>query len=83
LNGRQIEVVRGKVLGGFFFSKHHGLNPRASRRFRSLGASRSIGWSYADLLPYFKRAESFEGGETPWRGETDLSAYNGQRSATP
>jgi choline dehydrogenase-like flavoprotein len=28
----------------------------------------AIGWSYADLLPYFKRGESWEDGETPWRG---------------
>ena len=26
------------------------------------------GWSYEDVLPYFKRAESWEDGETPYRG---------------
>ena len=26
------------------------------------------GWSYADVLPYFKRCESWEGGDNPWRG---------------
>jgi 4-pyridoxate dehydrogenase len=26
------------------------------------------GWSYADVLPYFKRCERWEGGENPWRG---------------
>lgn len=26
------------------------------------------GWSYSDVLPYFKRAETWEGGEDPFRG---------------
>ena len=26
------------------------------------------GWSYADVLPYFRRAESFEDGGNPYRG---------------
>ena len=26
------------------------------------------GWSYADVLPYFKRGETWEGGENAWRG---------------
>src|SRR5262249_52293326 len=26
------------------------------------------GWSYADVLPYFKRCESWEKGENTWRG---------------
>jgi len=28
----------------------------------------ALGWSYADVLSYFKRAETWEGGENPWRG---------------
>jgi 4-pyridoxate dehydrogenase len=68
LNGRHLEVVRGKVLGGsssvnimVYTRGHRGDFDRWAR-------AGSIGWSYADLLPYFKRAESWEGGETPWRG---------------
>src|SRR5262249_22021299 len=26
------------------------------------------GWSYADVLPYFKRCETWAGGENRWRG---------------
>jgi choline dehydrogenase len=31
-------------------------------------AAGATGWSFATALPYFKRAEDWEGGETPWRG---------------
>lgn len=70
LNGRQLEVVRGKVLGGsssvnimVYTRGHRGDFDRWARA----GAT---GWSHADLLPYFKRGESWEDGETPWRGGT-------------
>ena len=68
LNGRQIEVVRGKVLGGSS-SVNVMVYTRGARgdfdRWAGMGAT---GWSYADLLPYFKRSEAWEGGELPWRG---------------
>src|SRR5262249_17672582 len=28
----------------------------------------ALGWSFADVLPYFKRSESWKGGENTWRG---------------
>jgi 4-pyridoxate dehydrogenase len=68
LNGRRIEAMRGKVLGGSssinvmaFTRGHRGDYDRWARN----GAR---GWSYADVLPYFKRVESWQGGENPWRG---------------
>ena len=30
----------------------------------------ATGWSYADVLPYFQRCETWEGGENQWRGGT-------------
>jgi 4-pyridoxate dehydrogenase len=68
LNGRRLEVVRGKVLGGsssvnimVYTRGHRGDFDRWAK-----GGAR--GWSYSDLLPYFKRGESWEDGETLWRG---------------
>ena len=68
LNGRQLEVVRGKVLGGSS-SVNIMVYTRGHRGdFNRWARAGAIGWSYADLLPYFKRGESWEDGETPWRG---------------
>jgi 4-pyridoxate dehydrogenase len=68
LGGRRVPVRRGKVLGGSS-SVNVMVYTRGHRgdfdRWASEGA---VGWSYADVLPYFKRSEAWEGGEDPWRG---------------
>ncbi len=70
LNGRTIEASRGKVLGGSssvnVMAYTRG-NPGDFDRWAQMGAT---GWSYADVLPYFKRCETFAGGENTWRGGT-------------
>lgn len=68
LNGRRIEVMRGKVLGGsssinvMAFTRG---DPADYDRWAQNGAH---GWSYAEVLPYFKRCETWEDGENTWRG---------------
>ncbi len=57
LNGRSLHWPRGKVLGGS--SSINGMvyirgNARDYDTWRQLGCT---GWSYADVLPYFKRSE--------------------------
>jgi 4-pyridoxate dehydrogenase len=68
MNGRRIEAMRGKVLGGSS-SINVMAYTRGNRgdydRWAQKGAR---GWSYADVLPYFKRCETWQGGEDPWRG---------------
>jgi choline dehydrogenase len=68
LNGRRLHTPRGKVLGGS--SSINGMvyvrgNPLDFERWEAEGAS---GWGYADVLPYFKRAESRAGGGDDYRG---------------
>ena len=68
LNGRRLHIKRGKVLGGsssvnvMAYTRGH---PGDYDRWARNGAA---GWSHADVLPYFKRCESWEDGESAWRG---------------
>lgn len=68
LGGRVMHCPRGKVLGGS--SSINGMvyvrgNPADFDGWADAGAD---GWSYADVLPYFKRAETRAEGETEYRG---------------
>jgi 4-pyridoxate dehydrogenase len=69
LNGRRIEAMRGKVLGGsssINVMAYTRGNPGDYDRWAQKGAR---GWSYADVLPYFRRCETWENGQNPWRGD--------------
>ncbi|XP_063967625.1 choline dehydrogenase, mitochondrial-like [Lytechinus pictus] len=68
LNNRKMYWPRGKVLGGT--SSINGMVYMRGHaddydRWEKEGA---IGWSYADCLPYFKRAQCHEKGENEYRG---------------
>lgn len=68
LNGRQIPYTRGKVLGGS--SSVNGMlylrgNHDNYDRWAAAGCE---GWSHDDVLPYYKRLESHEDGETAYHG---------------
>ena len=68
LGGRRLRVPRGKVLGGS--SSINGLvyvrgHARDFDRWEREGAR---GWAYRDVLPYFRRSETFSGGADSYRG---------------
>src|SRR5690606_12186422 len=76
LDGRRVHCPRGKVLGGS--SSINGLvymrgHARDFDEWEELGAK---GWSYANCLPYFQRAESWRGGGDEWRGGSGPLATN-------
>jgi choline dehydrogenase len=73
LGGRRLACPRGKVIGGS--SSINGMvyvrgHAHDFDRWADAGAD---GWAYADVLPYFKRMESWHdgghGGDPGWRGE--------------
>jgi 4-pyridoxate dehydrogenase len=68
LDGRRIECARGKVVGGSS-SINAMAYVRGNRgdydRWASTGCR---GWSYSEVLPYFRRQESWEGGAGQYRG---------------
>ena len=62
LNGRSIRWPRGRVLGGS--SSINGLlfvrgQPQDFDHWRQLG---NVGWAWEDVLPIFKRLETWHGG---------------------
>jgi 4-pyridoxate dehydrogenase len=83
LDGRRPLAARGKVLGGsssinvMAFTRGH---PGDYDRWAQNGAT---GWSYADVLPYFKRSESWERGENPWRGGSGPIGVQSAKTADP
>ena len=70
LNGRDIPWPRGRVLGGS--SSINGLlyvrgQPEDFTHWRQLG---NTGWAWDDVLPYFKRAET-------WKGDGEIDPARG------
>ncbi len=68
LENRRVYIPRGRVVGGsstingMIYSRGH---PSDYDHWRQLGLA---GWSHADVLPYFKRAEGFARGESAHHG---------------
>ena len=67
-NGQTMPWMAGRVLGGG--SSVNGMvwvrgNRADYDEWASLGCD---GWSYDDVLPYFKRAERYRGGSDEYRG---------------
>jgi 4-pyridoxate dehydrogenase len=68
LNGREIECTRGKVIGGCSSINAMGYVRGHRADYDRWAASGLTGWSYAEVLPYFRRQESWEGGSSQFRG---------------
>lgn len=76
LNNRVLPVPRGKVLGGsssingMMYARGHA---RDFDQWRQLGLE---GWSFADILPYYKRLEA------DWRGDETYHGGSGPLTTT-
>ena len=81
--GRRIECARGKVVGGSSTINAMAYvrgNRGDYARWTSYGLQ---GWSYDNVLPYFRRQESWEGGATPYRGGDGPMATRKSRYQDP
>jgi choline dehydrogenase len=81
LGGRRMQWPRGKVLGGS--SSINGLiyirgQKQDFDHWRQLG---NAGWSYDDVLPYFRRAEGQERGSDDFHGAEGPLAVTDMRAA--
>jgi choline dehydrogenase len=77
LGGRVLPVPRGKVIGGS--SSINGMvwvrgHARDFDRWAEAGAD---GWSFADVLPYFKRQETWHGAEDAGDDPPENGAWRG------
>ncbi len=67
-NGRRIPVPRGKLLGGSSAINGMAFVRGQAQDFDTWAQMGNQGWSYQDVLPFFKRMESYEGGDDAYRG---------------
>jgi choline dehydrogenase len=82
LGGRRLVCPRGKVLGGsssingMVYVRGH------ARDFDAWAAAGADGWAGADVLPYFKRMETWHGpAQSEWRGtDGPLHVTRGRRA---
>ena len=81
LGGRRLATPRGKVLGGsssingMVYVRGH------ARDFDHWAEAGATGWSFADVLPYFKRMENTADAEGGWRGtDGPLFVQRGKRT---
>ena len=83
LKNRRLFCPRGKMIGGC--SAHNGMvyvrgNPNDYERWASFGLP---SWSYSNVLPYFKKIESWSGGENEYRGGNGLLPVNVSTNSNP
>lgn len=83
-DGRQIDLPRGKVIGGsssinsMVYMRGH---PEDYNRWSQQSGLED--WSYAQCLPYFKRCETSDRGENEWRGGSGPLGVSQAKLETP
>jgi len=83
LGGRRLFMPRGKMIGGcgsinaMIYLRGHRLD------YDDWAANGATGWSYDEVLPYFKRSEDNERGEDAFHGIGGPLAVSDSRSMQP
>ena len=83
LGGRRLYLPRGKVLGGSG-SINAMIYVRGNRAdYDEWAAGGAAGWSYDEVLPYFKRSEDNERGEDAFHGAGGPMSVSDSRAMSP
>jgi choline dehydrogenase len=83
LNGRRIHEPRGKFTGGssnMYIMMH--IRGHVSD-FDNWAYNGAIGWSYADLLPYFQKLEDQDDDTSPWAGHGGMISVINAKNHNP
>ncbi len=83
LNNRRLFCPRGKMIGGC--SAHNGMvyvrgNKNDYERWASFGLK---SWSYENVLPFFKKIETWSEGENEFRGGEGILPVNQSKNKNP
>jgi choline dehydrogenase len=82
-NGRMMFLPRGKVLGGSSSINAMVYIRGAREDYDGWRDAGNPGWGYDDLLPYFKRSEDNERGESEYHGAGGPLTVSDSRSRNP
>jgi choline dehydrogenase len=66
---RPIAIPRGRVLGGTSSINAMLYVRGEARDYDGWAQLGNRGWSWDDVLPYFRKSENWEGSPAPWRGK--------------
>jgi choline dehydrogenase len=75
--GRRIPVPRGRLLGGSSAINGMAFVRGQAQDFDTWAQMGNAGWAYRDVLPFFKRMESYQGG-----GDDELRGRSGPLTVT-
>ena len=80
---RKIPYVRGKVLGGSSAINGMIFVRGNKQNYDDWAAEGCEGWSYDEVLPYFKKMENYDGGSSDYRGEGGPVQVTTQANISP
>jgi choline dehydrogenase len=82
-NGRRIPVPRGKLLGGSSAINGLAFVRGQAQDFDTWAQMGNQGWAYEDVLPFFKRMESYDEGDERFRGRSGPLKVTNPAPASP
>jgi len=80
--GRSVYLPQGKILGGSTSINGLVYNRGQAEDFDHWAELGNAGWSYRDVLPYFRKSETFERADSQYRGSAGPMRI-GEREQTP